>query len=310
MAVIGWVDSGLRLSREPQEGKAMSDTTDAGRGSRPWEQGKMSMELRRVFMDGVHWVSLMQTHEDLCADIHEDMCREARRRYPDAEPQNRRGTGTIVSVEERPPMIVEDNGRVKPEWMHVLEEQTDRGYPPELKARREILLASACGAALAEIKAQEKEIACLAALTAGLNEQNVSLAEEIARFKAEVSYERERNANNVACAETERDALRRQLEAESIANEQECTEHEPERILPSGKELWEKKLGSGAGSFPELSAKKQQVTVEAICRWLCDTPLEYRTEGEHERLEYFMSRIIVRLRGDAARVVQEARGEE
>src|SRR3990167_6504794 len=43
---------------------------------------------------------------------------------------------------------------------------------------------------------------------------------------------------------------------------------DPERILPSGKELWEKKLGSLSFSFPELSAKKQQITTEAVCQWV------------------------------------------
>src|SRR3990167_4130310 len=97
MAVIGWVDGGLRLSGEPQEVHAMTDTTETGRGSRPWEQGETTaMQLRRAFMDGAHWVTLMQTHEYLRADFHEDRCREARRRYPDDEPQSRRGTGKIV----------------------------------------------------------------------------------------------------------------------------------------------------------------------------------------------------------------------
>src|SRR3990167_5728114 len=90
-----------------------------------------------------------------------------------------------------------------------------------------------------EIEALNQEIDRLKSLNASLNEQNVSLAEDNVRLKAaleddpddmacsprdflrtvakllrraeqaeaEVSFERERNANNVACAETEREDL-------------------------------------------------------------------------------------------------------
>ena len=74
---------------------------------------------------------------------------------------------------------------------------------------------------------------------------------------------------------------------------------DPERILPSGKELWEKKLGSLSFSFPELSAKKQQITVEAICQWV-----------ERYRGMLTWAAFCRQLRADAARVVRESKGEE
>src|SRR3990167_7347082 len=173
MAVIGWVDSGLRLSREPQEGKTMTDTTETGRGSRPWEQGDVAAGLRQAFMDGAHWVSKMQTHEYLWDDIYKAMCLEVHRRYPDDDSQSRSGTGKVVAVKERPAMIVEDDEEV--EWMRILREQGTRAYPPEYQG--EILLATAARSALAEIEGQEQEIARLKSLSTSLNEQNVSLAE-------------------------------------------------------------------------------------------------------------------------------------
>ena len=206
----------------------MTDTTETGRGSRPWEQGDVAAGLRRAFMDGAHWVSKMQTHEYLRDDIYKAMCLEVHRRYPDDDSQSRSGTGKVVAVKERPAMIVEDDEEV--EWMRILREHGTRAYPPEYQG--EILLATAARSALAEIEGQEQEIARLKSLNASLNEQNVSLAEDNVRLKAaleedpddmacsprdflrtvakllkrteraeaEVSYERERNANNVAIA--------------------------------------------------------------------------------------------------------------
>jgi len=148
----------------------VDETTETGRGSIPWEQEDVAAELQRAFIDGANWVSLMQTHQDLRVDIYEDLCLEARRRYPDDDSQSRRGTGKIVKVEERPPMIVEDN--YESEWMVDLREMADPMIPHNWESR-----APTTRKAIDHIEAQEKEIARLKSLNTSLNEQNVSLAE-------------------------------------------------------------------------------------------------------------------------------------
>ena len=104
------------------------------------------------------------------------------------------------------------------EWMVDLREMADPMIPHNWESR-----APTTRKAIDHIEAQEKEIARLTDLNASLNEQNVSLAEDNVRLQAallkrteqaeaEVSFERERNANNVACAETEREDLCKQAE--------------------------------------------------------------------------------------------------
>src|SRR3990167_3552897 len=148
----------------------MADTTKTGRGSRPWEQGDVAAGLRRAFMDGAHWVCKMQTHEYLRDDIYKAMCLEVHRRYRDDDSQSRSGTG-----KERPAMIVKDN---KSEWMVGLREMANPIIPHNWQSR-----APTARKAVEEIEGQEQEIDRLKSLNASLNEQNVSLAEEITKLK-------------------------------------------------------------------------------------------------------------------------------
>ena len=199
----------------------MTDTTETGRGSRPWELGDVAAGLRRAFMDGAHWVSKMQTHEYLRDDIYKAMCLEVHRRYPDDDSQSRSGTGKVVAVKERPAMIVEDN---ESEWMVDLREMADPMIPHNWESR-----APTARKAIDHIEAQEKEIEALNQeidrLKAALEDPDdmacsprdflrtvAKLLKRTERAEAEVSYERERNANNVAIAEAEREDLRRRRE--------------------------------------------------------------------------------------------------
>jgi len=79
---------------------------------------------------------------------------------------------------------------------------------------------------------------------------------------------------------------------------------EPEQILPSGRDLWEMKMGRQAVNTEHCYALRQQTTVEAICVWL--EKIAHRqcwTKG----IASDMCRI---LRADAERVVREAGGGE
>jgi|SRR3990167_3146940 len=290
MAVIGWVDCGLRLSREPQEGKVMADTTETGRGSRPWEQGEVAKDPgemrgtwsladhRRAFVEGVAWWEFTKTGGTLWQSDRRLAEDEAERRFPDADPappertcrwtcipyvpykspamwraackweqpdfssrprgmycpgcggtivqagtkpdpvpaETRRtckwtltgdrwvaGCGSTPAPDIPPPTSCECGGLViteefsqsekdlhgqpavaqddEPEWMQTLREQAKREYPPEYHYHGEIQLATAARSALAEIEAQEKEIARLT----DLNTFFLSNALAIARGKKE-----------------------------------------------------------------------------------------------------------------------------
>ena len=74
---------------------------------------------------------------------------------------------------------------------------------------------------------------------------------------------------------------------------------EPERILPSGRDMWEMKIGRQAVNTEHCYALRQQTTVEAICVWL--------EKIAHRQCASDMCRI---LRADAERVVREAGGGE
>ena len=69
-------------------------------------------------------------------------------------------------------------------------------------------------------------------------------------------------------------------------------------ILPSAKYLCGLEIGHGPKTALEYAALNQQATVEAICQWLSGQSL--RT----------VDHIVTVLLAEAARVVQESRGEE
>ena len=192
----------------------MTDTTETGRGSRPWEQGDVAAGLRRAFMDGAHWVSKMQTHEYLRDDIYKAMCLEVHHRYPEDDSQN------------------------ESEWMVDLREMADPMIPHNWESR-----APTARKAIDHIEAQEKEIEALNQeidrLKAALEDPDdmacsprdflrtvAKLLKRTERAEAEVSYERERNANNVAIAEAEREDLRRRLDG-LVEAADNVTEHYP-----------------------------------------------------------------------------------
>src|SRR3990167_2199895 len=171
----------MAVSREPQEGKVMDDTTETGRGSRPWEQGEMAKapgemrgtwpnDHRRAFVDGVAWWEYTKTEGTLWQSDRRMADTEACPRSPDDDSQSRRGTGRIATISERPPMIVEDD---ESELMVDLREMADPMIPHNWESR-----APTTRKAIDHIEAQEKEIARLTDLNASLNEQNVSLAED------------------------------------------------------------------------------------------------------------------------------------
>ena len=98
-----------------------------------------------------------------------------------------------------------------------------------------------------------------------------------------LALEREHNAMDAALAQRKVD--------DSLA--------EPERILPSGRDMWEMKIGRQAVNTEHCYALRQQTTVEAICVWL--------EKIAHRQCASDMCRI---LRADAERVVREAGGGE
>src|SRR3990167_2679616 len=99
MAVIGWVDCGLRLSREPQEDRTMADkamayTTETGRGSSKLEQGDVAKapgevrgawpsDHRRAFAEGAAWWEYTKTGGTLRESDRRMTEIEACRRFPD-----------------------------------------------------------------------------------------------------------------------------------------------------------------------------------------------------------------------------------
>ena len=204
----------------------MADTTETGRGSRPWEQGEMAKapgemrgtwpnDHRRAFVDGVAWWEYTKTEGTLWQSDRRMAETEACRRFPDDDSQSRRGTGRIATISERPPMIVEDD---ESEWMVDLREMADPMIPHNWESR-----APTTRKAIDHIEAQEKEIVRLKAALAEAKANNDdpddddpddaacspaeflrTLLKRTEQAESALSYEQERNANNVACAEAER----------------------------------------------------------------------------------------------------------
>ena len=116
-----------------------------------------------------------------------------------------------------------------------------------------------------------------------LEEMSEGGAEIVILSRHILALEREHNAMDAALAQTKVD--------DSLA--------EPERILPSGRDMWEMKIGRQAVNTEHCYALRQQTTVEAICVWL--------EKIAHRQCASDMCRI---LRADAERVVRETGGGE
>src|SRR3990167_4471027 len=174
MAVIGWVDCGLRLSREPQEDRTMADkamayTTETGRGSSKLEQGDVAKapgevrgawpsDHRRAFVEGVAWWEYTKTGGMLRESDRRMAEAEAARRYQDADP-------ALVPEPERTclwthipciPFVKSEMWRADCRWEQPNFQIHPRGeYCPGCGRRVEERPAMlACGAALTEIEGQ------------------------------------------------------------------------------------------------------------------------------------------------------------
>src|SRR3990167_6390670 len=171
MAVIGWVDCGLRLSREPQEGKAMTEKTD-----------ELFLEDLRSVINRGSRENVSNTPDFLLAEFlisslaNVDLLISTREKwYGISNTEVQRLTSLNTSLNEQNARLEDDNSLLQ--------------------------------AALAEAEDDPDDVAC--------NPRNFlrTVANLLKRTEqAEVSYERERNANNVACAEIEREDLRRRLD--------------------------------------------------------------------------------------------------